>query len=163
MNDRPPNAYTTKQWFWAVNLVAVLAASTFLIPSEIGERPRTAVLFPYALVIALIIAWVFVAPALAYAMRKPASWLRAAAWGGCVAAGIALVGFALATVQRLKAQADPTFDYTIGGGNYVRDVDGVLTPYGWWVVVQTNSLFIVLGVCIALVVRAVIGPGRTPS
>ena len=162
MSGDHQRAYSTRQWFWAVNLSAALGAVGSLLPAAAKAPLQATMLFPYALVVALIIAWVFVAPALAYAMRKPASWLRTATLGGGTAASIALVGFAIATGRRLRAQADPSYYYQLGGGEYVRDVDGILTPYGWWVIIQNNLLFVALGVLVALIVRSVIGPGKMP-
>lgn len=156
-----PKAYSRKQWFWAVNLSAALGAIGFLVPSALQQPISALVAFPYALIVALVVAWVFVAPLMALAMRKPRSWTDAVRWGGGTAAAIAIAGFVIAHIGRLRAQSDPTFHSRLGGGDYVREIDGVLTPYGWLIVVQNNVLFVMLGIAIALVLRAVFGGGAT--
>jgi hypothetical protein len=40
------------------------------------------------------------------------------------------------------------------------EIDGVLMPYGWWLTAQSSAVFVVVGFVIALIVRAVVGPGR---
>lgn len=47
----------------------------------------------------------------------------------------------------------------IGGGDFVRSVDGILTPYGWLIVAQNTAIFIAIGASIGLIVRAAVGPG----
>ena len=84
-------------------------------------------------------------------MRKPASYARAACWGAGIGAAIALSGFALA---RLFANVQ------IGVGAYMQMQNGVLTPYGWERAVQRNMVFVAFCIGIALMVRAIIGPGR---
>ncbi len=159
MSETRPRAYSRKQWFFAVNLIALLGASGFILPAFLSSVAAALSLLPAVLVVALLISWIFLAAPLAYAMRKPASWLRAALWGGGTAAGLALLGFVIAQMRRWRAQADPSYNYRLGGGDYVRDIDGVLTPYGWWVVVENNTLFVLYGLGIALIVRAILGPG----
>ena len=53
-----------------------------------------------------------------------------------------------------------SFNSVISGGEYVRAIDGIPTPYGWWKLAESSALFVLIGVCIGLVVRWRIGPGN---
>lgn len=55
---------------------------------------------------------------------------------------------------------DPNSYSQVGGGEFTRSIDGILTPYGWLLLGQSVAIFIAGGVAIALFLRAVIGPGR---
>ena len=163
MNEHSQHAYSRKQWFWAVNLIALFGSLGVLLPVVALSRNFLQVLaiFPYAIVVALMVSCMFVAVPLAVAMRQPASWARAAFWGGAVATAIGAVFFSIGHVRRLRARSDDSINYQLGGGDFVRDIDGVLTPYGWQVIVQTYMLFIGLGIFVALVMRLLLGPGKS--
>ena len=154
MSNKPDHAYTTKQWFWAVNLIAVFGILGVLLPSFLASPRQAFDIFPFALVVGALIAWILIAPPLAYAMRKPATYLRAARWGAGAAVGIAFIGFLLARVMA---------NGQLGGGEYMQMQNGELTPYGWQKVIESNALFVALGLCVSFLVRAVIGPGRTST
>ncbi|MGX9353902.1 hypothetical protein ACS3SW_01700 [Roseobacteraceae bacterium S113] len=151
MRDWDRAAYSRRHWFWSVNLVAVLAA---LSPFAVGAFWRYLQVLPFYLVASLFIAWVFVALPLAHAMRRPASYLRAALWVAGLTAAIALVGFVLARVMA---------NGQVGAGALMQLDDGRLTAYGWRKVLERNGMFIGFGMTIALITRAIIGPGRSPS
>ncbi len=85
-----------------------------------------------ALFIALLSAWVFVAPVLWLAMRKPISWTRAAILGAAVLVCPMLIFVA------------------------------VFSPQGQPYTVELGLVLGVLGALMATLVRAVIGPGDAP-
>jgi hypothetical protein len=73
---------------------------------------------------------------------------------------IAAISIAIGRYQGWRQSQNPNFNSQIGGGDFVRSVDGILTPYGWWSLAQNTVIFVFAGVVIALVVRAVIGAGK---
>ncbi|MGJ8609620.1 MAG: hypothetical protein ACSHWY_00905 [Octadecabacter sp.] len=93
-------------------------------------------------------------------MNRPISWARAALWGATISAIIALVSIAIGRYRGWRQSQDDTFHSQMGGGDFIRSVDGILTAYGWQQLAQNSAMFIGLGVAIALVLRALIGPGR---
>ena len=153
-------AYSSKQWFWAVNLIAVLGTIGFFTPVIFTSPTRVASILPFAFIVSFIISWLLIAPLLKVAMRKPASWLRSAIWGTASAMLVASVGFVLAEIRRFNALSSDGEKYQLGGGEYVREINGVVTSYGWQAIIQSNVTFILLGLVIALIIRAIIGPGR---
>jgi hypothetical protein len=119
---------------------------------------------PFAAIIGLPIAfftvWVLGGGIIRWTMRRPISWLRAASTGASAAAVAALLSIIIGRVNGYQISQDPHRYHQIGGGDYVRSIDGILTPYGWFLVAQTTVIFILLGALIGLFVRYVIGPGR---
>jgi hypothetical protein len=110
--------------------------------------------------IAFLSVWLIGGPILRLAMRHPINWVKAAAVGALIATIIAAISIVLDRLNGLRAYNDPTFHFQLGGGDYVREVDGILTPYGWLLVAQNTAIFIGLGAAIGLVVRATLGPGN---
>lgn len=92
-------------------------------------------------------------------MARPVTLVRAALGGAGVAAILAVIAFMIRRLNSLRAYDDPTFHFQLGRGDLVREVDGILTPYGWLVLARSTALFILLGAAIGLLVRALIGPG----
>lgn len=148
-------AYTRKQWIWAVNLCALLAASGFVVPNLFFNPPVALEILPLTLVVTFLISWGFIAWPLRLAMKNTASYWRVLKCASILAAGIALVGFGIKHAFLRNGQ--------IGSGEFLQMKDGVLTPYGWTRVAHRNLLFIAYGVGIASIIRAIIGPGRTPK
>jgi hypothetical protein len=152
---------------WTVNLAAVLGwtvvTALSLYPSDPALIPQRLALVPWAalfgLPIAFIACWVVAAPILARVMRRSISWFSAAGWGAILGALIAAVGLAIDRLFALRAANDPNFGYQIGGGDFVQEIDGVLTSYGWWVKAQGFLYYVLIGVAVALVLRWIIGPG----
>lgn len=117
----------------------------------------------FGLPIAFAACWLIGAPILKRVMRRPVTWLGAAIWGGTIAMIIAVVSIAIGRHQGWRQSQNPNFNSQIGGGDFVSSVDGILTPYGWWVLAQSTTVFVLAGVAIALIVRGVIGAGRAAS
>ena len=152
-------AYTHKQFVRAVNLSAFLG--WLMVVAQLFARPSQ--LIPVAIAflpITLLVCWVIVAPILRRVINKPISWFRAAFWGALIASLIAFLGIIIGRFLGWQQSINPNFSSQIGGGDYIRSVDGILTPYGWRVLVQSTVLFVLGGILSALIVRAVIGPGR---
>jgi hypothetical protein len=162
-------AYTRSQQTLAINLSAFLGwlAVSVTITSGMGggSLSNTLGLMIWAAVtglpIALATSWLIGAPILKHAMRSSITWVGAAFWGGIITFLIALLSIVVGRFRGWMQSINPNSFSQLGGGDKVREVDGILTPYGWWLLAQTTSLFVLAGVVIALIVRAVIGPGRT--
>jgi hypothetical protein len=110
--------------------------------------------------VAFLSTWLVGGPIIRRIMAKPVGWLRAAIGGASVAAVLALVSIIIGRLNGLRISYDPTFNFQLGGGDYIREVDGILTPYGWLLLARNTAIFVGLGAAIGLVVRAMIGPGR---
>ncbi|MEM0942898.1 MAG: hypothetical protein AAGI70_03030 [Pseudomonadota bacterium] len=155
------NAYDPSDLTLAVNLSAILGWCVAVFPLLAAGRIS---LIPYAAVIGLPIAfvacWVVGAPILRRLMRNKVSWSKAGLWGAVIAMMIELLGVSISRYRGWLQSRDDSFWSRIGGGEYVRSVDGILTPYGWWVQAQSSALWVLAGVVIALIVRGAIGPGR---
>ena len=159
MKDARP--YTRRDFAIAVNAAAVLGWSAIAAPVVlqlgIAVLPWAAIL---GLPIALAACWVIAAPILRRLMRRSITCPAAAAWGAALSTLIAGVGIAIGLYRGWRISKDPDRYVQIGGGAFVREIDGILTPYGWWVLAQNAALFISMGTAVALVVRALVGPGR---
>ena len=156
-------AYTRQDLKRAVNASAVLGWFAVSAPS-IWVNPFALpwVAF-FGLPIAFAACWVIGAPILKRVMRKPVTWLKAAIWGGSIASIIAAISIMIGRYQGWRVSQNPNFSSRVGGDGFIRSIDGILTPYGWWVLAQNTALFVLAGVVIALIVRGVIGAGRTSS
>lgn len=96
-------------------------------------------------------------------MRRPVGWGRAAAGGALVAAVFAAIVIAFTRLKGFFDSQDPNFRSQLGGGDFVISVNGILTPYGWFLLGQITAVFVALGAVIGLLVRAAIGPGTSPD
>ena len=90
-------------------------------------------------------------------MRREIGWFGAILWGGSIAFVIALVSIGLGRYRGWRQSINPNFNSRIGGGEYVSEVDGILTAYGWLILGQRTLVFVALGALVALVVRWIIG------
>lgn len=154
--------YTRRDRIRAINWSALIGwgyfAATYLISTgNIGGLPFFAL---WGLPIVFAITWLIAGPILWWLIRGPISWFAAACWGAAISGLMALLGLGWSRFQGWQASHNPNFHYTIGGGDFVQDVDGVFTPYGWWVAVQGSLQFVLLGIAVALIVRAIIGAGE---
>ena len=154
------NHYTHMQWFWAVNASAVAGWLIIAGPVIVMGTEMLILAAIIGLPIAFVISWAIVAPTLAYVMRNPISWVRAMLWGGVIAFMIALLGIAIDRYLGWKQSLNPDAWSQIGGGQFITEIDGILTPYGWWIRLQATAIFVCFGVAIAMLLRALIGPGR---
>ena len=126
------HAYTAKQFVAAVSLTAVIGWAAVTTLLVIAESSSSA-LWPYILVgfpTAFIVTWLFIGPILWVMMRKPIGWVKAA--GAGVTAALA-------------------------GSTAVL---GLVFPEGWEFVVEVGVVACLLGGLIAVLVRAVMGPGN---
>ncbi|MCT4557875.1 MAG: hypothetical protein N4A61_07425 [Pelagimonas sp.] len=124
-------------------------------------------LLPFAAILGLPIAygccWLIGRPILGILLRSPVSWSKAAGWGGAIAGIIAATSIAVGRYRGWRQWQDQTYHSQVGGGDYIRSIDGILTPYGWMVLGQNTLMFIALGMGVALIVRWRIGPGQSES
>lgn len=153
-------AYTKRDLRRAVNASAILGWFVISAPfvSEIGIS-----LLPLAALIGLPIAfiscWVIAAPILWRVMREQVSWLFAMLWGAVISATMATVSIVAGRLNGLAISRDPNRSFQLGGGEYIKEVDGILTSYGWWILFQQTMLFILAGAIIGLIMRTIIGSG----
>lgn len=153
-------AYTRREFRWALNASALLGWLAVAGPLLLANPLWLPLAAAFGLPIAFAGCWLIGAPILRRVMRRPVSWLRAAIWGGIIAMIFAAISIAIGRYQGWRQFQDPNFRSQIGSGDFVRSIDGILTPYGWWVVAQNTALFVLAGVVIALIVRGVIGAGQ---
>lgn len=104
--------------------------------------------------------WIIAAPILKRAMRSRITWAGAAFLGGGIALLIALASIVIGRFRGWVQSMNPDTVSQIGGGDKVREIDGLLTAFGWATLAQTTAFLVAGGVLIALMVRALIGPGR---
>lgn len=152
--------YSPRDLRRAVNASAVLGWVAVAVWS-LGEFWP---LYLYAAVLGLPIAflasWLIGAPVLRRVMRRTVTYPRAAFFGGVIASLIALASIAIGRYMGWRQSVDDMSWSQIGGGAYVREIDGILTPYGWMIVAQNSLILIAIGAGIGVAVRAWIGPGR---
>ncbi|WP_300039546.1 hypothetical protein [uncultured Roseobacter sp.] len=157
MSDWP--VYSRKQWIKAVNLSALLGyLSVVGVPSLLNANPGGiiggAILgVPFA----MLCCWVVGAPILKRVMQREISWISAACWGAAIAAILATLSIAIGRYSGWRQSNNPNFNSTIGGGDNVISIDGILTPYGWQVLAQDTLLFIFVGAVIAITVKWLVG------
>lgn len=162
-------AYTDRQYVWAVNLSALLGWSvTIGLPFVIaairtgdwsGIRHLLPLFAIFGLPIALIAAWVVVAPFMRHLMARKISYLRASIWGAGIGSVLTLISIGFGRVLGLMKSLNPNYSSQIGGGNSISQIDGVLTPYGWWLLAQRSGWFIAACIIVALIIRSLVGPG----
>lgn len=156
MSDNP--AYSRKQLSRAVNLSAVLGWACISIPmalqSNIGLLIWAAIV---GLPIAFLCCWLIGAPILKFAFKKEISWLGAIGWGSTIAFVIALVSIALGRYRGWRQSINPNSYSQWGGGEYVREVDGILTAYGWLMLGKSTLIFVGMGAFVALLVWWIVG------
>jgi hypothetical protein len=124
-------------------------------------------LLPLAAIVGLPIAFIATyligMPILWSVMRKSVTYQRAALGGGLIAALMAMASTAIGRYMGWRQSLNDNHGGQVGGGDYVQSIDGILTPYGWWVVLRDSMLLIAVGMVIGVLMRAWIGPGRQPS
>lgn len=161
MGEGPEGPYSETDRTRALILSALLGWIVVTI-MQLGQGTWAQIfgLLPFAAVIGLPIAFlvtfVIVGPILHRVMRRPVTWSRAATWGAGIAAIIAAISILLGRLNGYRISQDPTFHFWTA-----REVDGVLTPYGWKMLALDSAVFIVAGAAIGLVIRLIIGPGRS--
>jgi uncharacterized membrane protein (DUF485 family) len=157
---RAARAYSGRQFVFAVCLSALLGWLYFVLPLWIQQGPmRLPIAALVGIPIALVVCWIFAAPFLWLLMARPVGWRR----GFMIASLMAVAGFVLARIQGWRAAHDANSYFQLGSGDYAREIDGVLTPYGWLMTAWDSLLFILAGTIAALIVRAIIGGGRRPE
>lgn len=170
MNGQDSNIehpYTRKQWKRAVNLSAVLGWLVIAVSISAGTSNAGLLQFvgimiwaaTVGLPIAFLASWLVSAPILKRLMRKNVSWFQAVLWGGAITFLIALTSIAIGRFRGWMQSVDSSSFSQIGGGDKIREIDGILTSYGWLILAQNTAMFVAAGMVIALVVRLAIGPG----
>jgi len=151
--------YSRKQWIKAVNYSALLgylavAGVPLILNANPGGIIGGAILgVPFA----LLCCWVLGAPILKRLMQKEISWLSAACWGAAIASAMAFLGIAIGLYNGWRQSNNPNFSSRVGGDGNVRSIDGILTQYGWQVLVQNTLAFILTGMVIAIIVKWLVG------
>jgi hypothetical protein len=162
MGDGQKGPYSPRQLRSALSLSALLgwAAVTIAIypgTSFLGILPFAAVI---GLPIAFLLTFLVGGPVLRRLTQAPVGWRQAGIAGARIAALIAAVSIVVGRFLGWVQWMDPSRHSQLGGGDFVVEVDGILTAYGWYLLGLRTVLFIALGAAIGLAVRLVIGPGR---
>jgi hypothetical protein len=156
--------YSARDLKRAVNISAVLGwlvvSAPFLFGLGLGAFPFVAVI---GLPIAFGVCWMTGAPILSRAMRKPVTWMRAAIYGAGISFAIAALSIVIARLIGFSQSLNENSSSQVGGGDYIQSIDGILTPYGWYLTGQSTLLFMCVGIVIALIMRKVIGGGTVTS
>lgn len=165
------HAYTRRELIRAVNLAALLGGFgvlSWLILPHLVQTGRWSqlptLILGYGTVgipVSFLIAWIVVAPFLRVLMRKNVSFIRASKWGAGI--GICLVALSILIGRYLgwRFSINLNLDSRVGPDGAIRSIDGMLTPYGWWVLAQNSICFILICLLVSLVVRLRIGPGNS--
>jgi hypothetical protein len=154
--------YTRTDRVKAINWAALLGWASFALEYLFQTGNPFGLLFfaLYGLPISFALVWSLAGPVVWLAMRRSVSWFNALALGVSAAAVMAAIGFTWKFWSRWQANHNPNFSYQSGGGDYVRDIDGILTSYGQWMELQETVRFVLIGAIVALAVRKIIGPAR---
>lgn len=155
-----PSPYTEGDLRRAVNTAACLGWSAFCLPMFLKNPFALPWLAVFGLPVAFGACWMIGSPILRLLMKRSISWLSAGLWGAAIAALIAALSIVIGRYHGYKISLNPNFHSQVGGGDFVRSVDGTLTSYGWWVLVLNTAQFVLLGAVIGLVVRWRIGAGN---
>lgn len=160
MAEGPEGAYTGADRRRALILSALLGwAVVTILQLGQGTWPQILGLLPFAAVIGLPIAFLvtflLVGPILRRVMRRPVTWPRAATWGAIIATIIATISILIGRLNGYRISEDPTFNFWTA-----REVDGIVTPFGWKMLALDTGTFILAGAGIGLLIRLIIGPGR---
>lgn len=167
-------AYTGNQFALAVSLAGVLGWAAIAIPAtasySAGPVPMSAALGfllwagIIGLPVALVSSWVVAGPILWRVMARPVGWQRAVVWGLIVPATMVVIGLALGRLMGFLQFLNPRFNSTrYGAPGVAIEIDGILQPHGWWLVAQSTARFVAIGFVVAMIVRAVVGPGSALS
>lgn len=165
MAEETVTPYTERDQFRA-KVLAALLGWTGVTVMELAGGTSSQILFylPFFAIIGLPLAflsiWIIGGPIIRRVLQRPVTWLSAATGGATVAAILAAISIVIGRLNGLRISYDPSFDFQLGGGDFVREVDGILTPYGWLLLARNTAFFIVIGAIVGLLVRAIIGPGR---
>lgn len=158
-------AYTNFQHAMAVNLAAVLGWVAVSVWSSAGSdafwQPDFWLLaFVIGLPVSMLFCWALGAAFLKKRMQNPISLISAMIIGVRIAGIMAVIFFVIGRFMGLLSYLDKNSGFQIGGGDYIREIDGILTIYGWLILFQESVVFIFIGGVIGLLVRVVIGGGR---
>lgn len=153
-------AYSSRDHRQAVNSAALLGWLAVSLPALVQKPFALPWVALFGLPIAYGACWLVGAPILRRLMKRPISWASAGIWGGVVAAIIAAISIAIGRYLGWRVSQNPNFQSQIGVGDFIRSVDGILTPYGWWILAQNTVQFIFAGIAIGLILRWRIGPGE---
>jgi hypothetical protein len=121
--------YTRRDRAKAINWAALLGWAAFALEYLLRSGNFFGLVFfaLYGLPISFGLVWLLAGPLVWLAMRRTVSWLGALGLGIGASGIMAGIGFTWNYWSRSQANQNPNFGYQTGGGEYVRDVDGILT------------------------------------
>ncbi|WP_037308290.1 hypothetical protein [Ruegeria halocynthiae] len=144
--------------------VGVIGVPIFSHAYRIGlDLNSLSLVFWYALFglpISLFICWLLVKPFLRIMMRRKTSYVRAAYWGAGIGFSLVAVWVAFSRYRGWRKSQESKTKSSYGDGKDTIEVNGLLTDYGWWLLVQNSFQFILICTLAALIVRLIIGPGK---
>ena len=146
--------YSREQWIKAVNSSALLGWALVVVPMAVWNGSLAIVIFGaiFGLPIAYFCCWVIGAPVLKRVMQNEITWMAAAKWGAVISFLIALLSIAVGRYNGWLRSTNPNFGSYSG-----REIDGILTAYGWLLLAQSTALFVLAGTVVGLLVRWRIG------
>ena len=107
--------------------------------------------------ISFLCCWLIGAPVLRRIMCKEINFYGAALGGGFIAFLMAFVSIVLGRYRGWRQSLNPNVGSQLGGGDHIREVDGILTTYGWLMLGKSTAMFVAVGDIVALIVRLCIG------
>lgn len=155
-------AYTPKQFRRAVNLSAVLGL-VMVIATLMLELQSVEMLFYgaiFGLPIAFLTCWIAVAPLLHIVMKHNISWVQAAIYGALITFILCAAWIGFFHLRALYWWPSNQGSQ-LGYGEYLKSINGIRTVYGWKITAKSVASLMAVSAAIALVVRAIIGPGET--
>ncbi|MEX0365191.1 MAG: hypothetical protein AB3N22_03925 [Ruegeria sp.] len=136
-----------------MNIAAFLGCLSFAGPFAFAAPRLFFLIMLCGLPIAFAFCWIVAAPVLYCVMRKPLSWLRAVVWGALISALIGGVYGLLLSPRRLIVPQS-------SGGDAGDLYNWHYSTATWLDILQYCLPFMFLGAVVALIVRAIIGPGK---
>ncbi|MCX7287783.1 MAG: hypothetical protein NTW20_09545 [Rhodobacterales bacterium] len=164
MGEAPNQPYGRDEVNYATNVGAFLGWLIYSVYSLSGLDSIVLAFFwlllfaVVGLPIAFLASWLIARPILLLMMRKPVSRAKAAFGGAGIAAIIAAISILIGRLNGYRISQDPTFNFWTG-----REIDGILTPFGWKMLALDSTFFIATGAAVGVLVRHIVGPGRTPN
>jgi hypothetical protein len=164
MGEGPNRPYGPDEVSKATNLSALLG---WLIVSTYSLSGLDSIVLAFfwllifavvGLPIVFLACWLIARPILGLIMRRPVGLAKAALGGAGIAAIIAAISILFGRLNGHRISQDPTFNFRTA-----REIDGILTPYGWKMLAFETAFFVAAGAAVALLVRRIIGPGRTQN
>ena len=111
----------------------------------------------FGLPIAAITAWILIPPILRRLMNNEITYLRAILVGLSVSLIVVLFSIGWGRWFGYQQSLNDNFNSSIGRGEFVSERDGILTAYGWQLLLERSLAFIIYCSACGLITRRIIG------